>query len=169
MLSTLLAFPATAWFLAGSVNPNGLEIAAGFLLAAGVLSLRVDHTVGARTVTAVLAVPLGTLLLAWSRPLSWVWASLILAMLLLPTAQLDGESWMRRLPVRRLGAVAFAITALGLSSVFDSSLEGAGVHLLRDAGRALSQRLGYHGQALAAGAATPAKRGRRPKTAPESA
>jgi len=116
MLSTLLAFPATAWFLAGSVNPNGLEIAAGFLLAAGVLSLRVDHTVGARTVTAVLAVPLGTLLLAWSRPLSWVWASLILAVLLVPTRDSDGVSWRKRLPARRLGPIVFPTTILILVS-----------------------------------------------------
>ena len=116
LFATLLALPASAWFLAASVNPNGLEITAAFLLAAGVLSLRVDDALGVRLRAAVFAIPLGTLLLAWSRPLSWVWASLILAMLLLPTAQLDGESWIRRLPVRRLGAVAFAITALGLSS-----------------------------------------------------
>jgi len=116
LFATLLALPATSWFLAASVNPNGLEITAAFLLAAGVLSLRVDDALGVRLRAAVFAIPLGTLLLAWSRPLSWVWASLILAMLLLPTAQLDGESWIRRLPVRRLGAVAFAVTALGLSS-----------------------------------------------------
>ena len=42
------------------------------------------------------------------------------------------------------------------------------VRLLREAGRTLSLRLGYHGQALTAGAAAP-KRGRRPKAAPESA
>ena len=33
VLATLLALPATAWFLAASVNPNGLEITAAFLLA----------------------------------------------------------------------------------------------------------------------------------------
>ncbi|MEF9481709.1 hypothetical protein OWR21_06565 [Ralstonia sp. 1B3] len=66
------------------------------------------------------------------------------------------------------GKLAGAITALGLSSVFDSSLEGPASRLLREAGRTLSLRLGYHGQALTAGAAAP-KRGRRPRTAPESA
>ena len=66
------------------------------------------------------------------------------------------------------GKVVGAITALGLSSVFDSSLEGPAARLLREAGRTLSLRLGYHGQALTAGTAQP-KRGRRPKTAPESA
>lgn len=65
------------------------------------------------------------------------------------------------------GKLAGTITALGLSSVFDSSLEGAPSRLLREAGRALSLRLGYHGQALTAGSA-PAKRGRRAKAAPES-
>jgi hypothetical protein len=116
VLATLLALPATAWFLAASVNPNGLEIAAAFLLAAGVLAVRVDHAVGIRSVAAVIAVPLGTLLLAWTRPLSWVWASLILGLLLVPTGQSDGESWRARLPARRLGAVAFAATVLILTS-----------------------------------------------------
>lgn len=116
VLATLLALPATAWFLAGSVNPNGLEIAAAFLLAAAVLAVRVDHGLGARSVTAVLAVPIGTLLLAWTRPVSWVWAALILGLLLVPTGPKDGDSWRRRLPVRRLGAVAGAATVLVLVS-----------------------------------------------------
>jgi hypothetical protein len=143
-LATLLALPPMAWFMAASVNPNGLEIAAAFLLAAGVLALRVDHIVcapstpttgtpstpttgtqsarvtGARSVTAIVAIPLGTLLLAWTRPLSWVWASLILALLLVPTTQGEGEgggeSWTRRMPVRRLGAVALGATVLILAS-----------------------------------------------------
>lgn len=116
LLATLLGLPAVAWFLASSVNPNGLEIAAAFLLAAGVLSMRVDFALGVRSKTVVLAVPLGTLLLAWTRPLSWVWASLILALLLVPTGQRDGESWRRRLPLRRLGATATAATVLTLAS-----------------------------------------------------
>jgi len=66
------------------------------------------------------------------------------------------------------GKLAGAITALGLSSAFDSSLEGLVSQTLREAGRSLSLRLGYHGQALTAGAA-PIKRGRRPKAASESA
>ena len=66
------------------------------------------------------------------------------------------------------GKLAGAITALGLSSVFDATLEGPASRLLREAGRALSLRLGYHGQAMTAGAAQP-KRGRRAKAAPESA
>ena len=116
LFATLLALPATAWFLAGSVNPNGLEITAAFLLAAGVLALRVDHATGARSLTAILAVPIGTLLLAWTRPVSWVWAALILALLLVPIGQKDGSSWIRRLPVRRLGAVATVATVLVLTS-----------------------------------------------------
>jgi Predicted membrane protein (DUF2142) len=115
VLATLLALPATAWFLAASVNPNGLEIAAAFLLAAGVLAVRVDHAAGARSATAILAVPIGTLLLAWTRPVSWVWAALILAVLLVPTGQKDGVSWRRRLPVRRLGALAISATVLVLA------------------------------------------------------
>lgn len=116
LLATLLALPATAWFLAASVNPSGLEIAGAFLLAAGVLAVRVDFATGARPRSAVLAVPIGTLLLAWTRPVSWVWASLILAMLLVPAAPNDGVPWRRRLPVRRLGVVAAAVTILVLTS-----------------------------------------------------
>lgn len=116
LLAALLGFPATAWFLGAPVNPNGLEAAAAFLLAAGVLSMRVDHILGARSVAAILAVPLGTLLLAWSRPLSWVWASLILLLLLVPTGRVQDESWTRRLPIRRLGAIAGAATVVILAS-----------------------------------------------------
>ncbi|QHB53859.1 helix-turn-helix domain-containing protein [Ralstonia solanacearum] len=70
------------------------------------------------------------------------------------------------------GKLAGAITALGLSSAFDAGEDGTPARLLREAGRALSLRLGYHGQALTAGTAgtaAPAKRGRRPKHAPRSA
>jgi hypothetical protein len=116
VLATLLALPATAWFLAASVNPNGLEIAAGFLLGAAVLAVRVDHVTGARSVTAIMAIPIGTLLLAWTRPVSWIWAGLILCLLLVPTGQKDGTSWKQRLPVRRLGVVATTATILVLSS-----------------------------------------------------
>jgi hypothetical protein len=114
VLATLLALPATAWFLAASVNPNGLEIAAAFLLAAGVLALRVDHATGDRSVAAVVAVPIGTLLLAWTRPDSWVWAVLVLALLLVPTRQREGDSWSRRLPVWSLGRPAAITTVLVL-------------------------------------------------------
>jgi hypothetical protein len=116
LLATLLGLPATAWFLAASVNPNGLEVTAAFLLAAGVLSVRVDFASGVRSVAAVLAVPLGSLLLAWTRPISWLWASLTLGLLLVPTSQPDGLPWRRRLPVRSLGATALAATILVLTS-----------------------------------------------------
>jgi hypothetical protein len=116
LLATLLALPATAWFLTSSVNPNGLEIAAAFLLAAGVLCVRIDSSIGVRSISAVLAVPLGTLLLAWARPLSWLWASLILGLLLVPTHHSADSAWWRRLPVRRLGTGAGTATALLLGS-----------------------------------------------------
>jgi hypothetical protein len=116
VLATLLALPATMWFLAASVNPNGLEIAAAFLLAAGVLALRVDLVAGTRSSSAIMAIPIGTLLLAWTRPVSWIWAALILGLLLVPTGRTEGTSWRQRLPVRRLGVVATAATVLVLAS-----------------------------------------------------
>jgi Predicted membrane protein (DUF2142) len=116
LLATLLALPAMTWFLAASVNPNGLEIAAAFLLAAGVLSMRFDFAAGVRSTAAVVAVPLGTLLLAWSRPLSWVWAGLILALLLVPCGRPERQSWMKRLPILKLGVAATAATILVLAS-----------------------------------------------------
>jgi hypothetical protein len=112
LLATLLGLPATAWFLAGSINPSGLEISAAFLLAAAVLSVRIDCAVGVRSRAAVLAVPLGTLLLAWTRPLSWVWASLILGLLLLPTPRRTDEPRTQRLPLRQLGTTATVATIL---------------------------------------------------------
>ena len=116
LLATLLALPAMTWFLAASVNPNGLEIAAAFLLAAGVLSMRFDFAAGVRSAAAVVAVPLGTLLLAWSRPLSWVWTALILALLLVPCGPSEGQSWRKRLPILKLGTAATAATILVLAS-----------------------------------------------------
>jgi len=115
-LATLLALPPTAWFMASSVNPNGFEIASAYLLAAAVLAIRFDNATGPRSVSAILVVPIGTLLLAWTRPLSWVWASLILAVLLVPTGRRNGGSWFRQLPVRRLGAVGGIATLLILGS-----------------------------------------------------
>lgn len=116
LLSTLLALPASAWFLAASINPSGLEIAAAFLLSAGVLSMRVDFALEVRSVAAVVAVPVGTLLLAWTRPLSWVWAALILGLLLIPIHQRDGQAWRRRLPIRSLRATATTVTVMLLAS-----------------------------------------------------
>jgi Predicted membrane protein (DUF2142) len=115
LLAALLGLPATAWFLSASINPNGLEVTAAFLLAAAVLSVRVDFAGGIRSRAAVLAVPLGTLLLALTRPLSWVWASLILGLLLVPT-QADGKSLRQRLPLRQLGTAATTATLLVLAS-----------------------------------------------------
>jgi MFS family permease len=45
-----------------------------------------------------------------------VWASLILAVLLVPVGKKNGESWTSRLPVRRLGTIATATTILVLAS-----------------------------------------------------
>jgi hypothetical protein len=45
-----------------------------------------------------------------------VWASLILAVLLVPVGKKNGESWTSRLPVRRLGTIATAATILVLLS-----------------------------------------------------
>jgi hypothetical protein len=116
LLAALLGLPATAWFLAASVNPNGLEATAAFLLAAGVLSVRVDFASGVRSGAAVLAVPVATLLLVGTRPVSWIWASLILGLLLIPTSQAEGLPWRRRLPVGGLGATSLAATILVLIS-----------------------------------------------------
>ena len=92
-------------------------------------------------------------LIAWFTAASLAMARPLGAAVVLPVftrAQLGG-------PVRGCFALALSLPAVpGVA------------RLLREAGRTLSLRLGYHGQALTAGAAAP-KRGRRPRTAPESA
>ena len=101
----------------GSIGePQRSRDSGGLPARGGVLALRVDHAAGTRSVTAIMAIPIGTLLLAWTRPVSWIWAALILGLLLVPTGQKDGASWRQRLPVRRLGAVATAATVLVLTS-----------------------------------------------------
>jgi hypothetical protein len=129
VLGLALGLTPTAMILLASINPNGFEVAAAVLLAAAVLALRVDLARGVRSPGPVVAVPLGTLLLAGSRPLSWVWAGALLATLLVPvtvpttssSAAVEGggaRRWWarrwRRLPLRALGAPALLATVLVL-------------------------------------------------------
>ncbi|HEU4674608.1 MAG TPA: DUF2142 domain-containing protein [Motilibacteraceae bacterium] len=131
VLGLALGLTPTAMILLASINPNGFEVAAAVLLAAAVLALRVDLGRGERRWGPVVAVPLGTLLLAGSRPLSWVWAGALLATLLVPVpasmpASVDvagggraGGRWSRRwrrLPLRALGGPALLATVLVLAA-----------------------------------------------------
>lgn len=130
VLGLALGLTPTAMILLASINPNGFEVAAAVLLAAAVLALRVDLARGVRGRGPVVAVPLGTLLLAGSRPLSWVWAGALLATLLVsvpagsavsgpsdgdPAVRRWSRRW-RRLPVRALGTPALLATVLVLAA-----------------------------------------------------
>ncbi|MGN6242751.1 MAG: DUF2142 domain-containing protein [Motilibacteraceae bacterium] len=130
VLGLALGLTPTALILLASINPNGFEVAAAVLLAAAVLALRADLARGVRGRGPVVAVPVGTLLLVGSRPLSWVWAGALLATLLVPVtrpstgsplpapagARSRWRSLWQRLPVRALGGPAFVATVLALAA-----------------------------------------------------
>lgn len=103
----LVGLTPTAFGLFVAVNPNGLEIAAAVLLAAAVLVVRRSPP-GEVPLAALIALPVATTALAWSRPLAFVWAGALLALLLLPVG--DGP-----LPVRRLPGVPLVATAVALA------------------------------------------------------
>lgn len=98
----VVAIPA-AWSHSAAVNPNGFEIASAVLLAACVAAVRADaraHGHVGRGLQVALVV--AAVCLAWARPLSLVWAGLLLLVLLVPVRRrgedgprprLSGLSW----------------------------------------------------------------------------
>ncbi|GAB4071661.1 hypothetical protein GCM10028777_40600 [Angustibacter speluncae] len=125
-VGTGVALTPMAVYLGPTVNPSGLEVAATVAGAAVVCVLRHDALAGGpvgRGPQALLVVTVTVL--AWTRPISWLWAGLLLALLLVPPAW--GRGWWRRLPAWRLspwtiglvvaavaGAVAWTVYAAGL-------------------------------------------------------
>lgn len=98
--------------LASSVNPNGFEVGAAVLGAALVVAVRHDHAGAAAvrtpTVTALL---LALVALTWTRPLSLVWAFLLVGVLLLPGGPLGGLWQRHRWAVVAAGASLVAAVA----------------------------------------------------------
>lgn len=110
-----------ALFLAGSVNPNGLEIAAAFAFWAGGLALLVSPTVPTSRDLVRVGVPV--VLLAWSRPLSAGMAGVALVLVLFAAArwerirQLAADRQVRR---AALGAAGLVVLAVAYVLVNDS-------------------------------------------------
>lgn len=114
VVMAVAAMPA-AWSHFAAVNPNGFEVASAILLAACVAAVRSDAREG-RSVRAAtqIALLLAVVALAWARPLSLVWAGLLLLLLLLPVRarsepgprpRVSGLSWTT--------VVAAAVAVLG--------------------------------------------------------
>jgi hypothetical protein len=80
------------------------------------VAVRSDVARGARAPLAVWAVAAAAFLLAWLRPVSRVWATLVVAGLVVPVGSRGRRSPVERLPIRQLGATALAVTAIVLAA-----------------------------------------------------
>lgn len=107
----LAALTPVSMSLFSTINPNGLEIAAAVLTASLVCVLREDyrHSPHAQPWLLV-AFVVSLTILTWSRPLSLVWAGLLLGILLLPGGMLPGIR--RRTP----DLAAFVLAAVSLAA-----------------------------------------------------
>jgi hypothetical protein len=110
-LGVVLAATPTALFLAGSVNPNGLEVAAAVCVWAA-LGAIVTARDRAGTAWPFAAVLVAGLVLAWTRPLSAAWLAAAVAVLLVVSGA-PGDLLRR---VGR-GRVMLAAAAFGLVTV----------------------------------------------------
>ncbi len=109
-LSMLVALTPMTIYLFASINPSGLEIAASISLAAAICCIRHETASGRRRVGAAVNILFVTTscALVWARPLSWLWAVLLL-LLLFPRHR-DGT----QRPFTALHPIALAVTALNL-------------------------------------------------------
>ena len=71
-VGVLVAFTPMAAFLAGSVNPNGAEIAAAIGLGVAVLGLTGDSPTGKRVWSQGAAIAVLGSYIAWARPSTWI-------------------------------------------------------------------------------------------------
>ncbi len=106
--ATLLGLTPTAVFLLGTLNPNGMEIAASAALWLGVIAL--VRTPDDRRVAGIAALAaVGT---AWSRPLSPLIAVGIVVTALV--VSLDADRWAA-LRASRTARIAAAVAAIGIA------------------------------------------------------
>lgn len=112
-LMVLASLTPVSLSLFSSVNPNGLEIAAAVLTASFVCVLREDYRHSPRADPWLLAGFVVSLtILTWTRPLSLVWAGLLLGVLILPGGMLHGLR--RRTP--ELAAFVVTVTCLAAAA-----------------------------------------------------
>ena len=114
-LMVLAALTPVSLSLFSTVNPNGLEIAAAVLTASFVCVLREDYRHSSRAQPLLLAGFVVSLtILTWTRPLSLVWAGLLLGVLLLPGGMLPSL----RLRKPDLAAFVLAVVSLAAASAW---------------------------------------------------
>jgi len=106
----LAAVTPMAIYLFASINPSGLEIASAISLAAAICCVRFDSTLSTRTIGLSIQLLLfgSAVALSWARPISWLWAALLL-LTLLPRAGLGG-----RRPLRGLHPAVITLVAANL-------------------------------------------------------
>ncbi len=115
---------AMALFMIGTVNPSGLEISAAIAMAVASGLLMRGRSTGAH-----LLLVYGAAWLAWSRPIGWLWAAMVLVFGIVLVAA-SQRSWKKSivsfgwaLPVSALAiatAVIWFIYALGVHSASSS-------------------------------------------------
>jgi hypothetical protein len=121
---TLAATPEV-WFLAGSVNPNGFEIAAGAAAWATLLALTIRARRGMPIGTRLcLATALSVLLLTATRPLSPLLAGLVVVFVLATSGRTAiGAMWHSRRVRVTFGVITAGIVATAIMIVFSRQLE----------------------------------------------
>ncbi|MEP7368015.1 MAG: DUF2142 domain-containing protein [Dermatophilaceae bacterium] len=127
-LMVLAALTPVSLSLFSTVNPNGVEIAAAVLTSAFVCVLREDYRHSSHAHPWLLAGFVVSLtILTWTRPLSLVWAGLLLGALLLPGGMLPA---LRR---RRPELIAFGVAVLCLAAaagwlIYSTATRTLGAH-----------------------------------------
>lgn len=128
---TGVALTPMAVYLAPTINPSGLEVAATVACAAVVCVLRHDVLATGRVGRGPQVLLVVTVaVLAWTRPISWLWAGLVVALLLVPASW--GRGWWRRLPAWRLapwtlGLVVLAVVGAMAWTAYAAGLRGGPV------------------------------------------
>ena len=123
----VLALTPMAFFLAGAINPSGMEVAAAFGLWLSTLAL--VRSAGRPTARQLIRVAVCAALLAWSRPLSPVFVVLIVGAVVVAAAPAGrlGELWSdrrTRLAALAAGGVVLLATAYILTSGAFGSFTG---------------------------------------------
>lgn len=125
----LVGLTPMAVYLISSVNPSGLEVAAAVAVASLVCVVRRDVVAdGVVRLGPQALLVVAVVVLAWTRPISWLWAGLLLALLLVP-APADGRRWWRRAPAWRLSPVVLGLVVVAVLGAMAWAVYAAGLRL----------------------------------------